>query len=33
MSIKLNDTRINNKKRLEHIERVKKRNIKLKNIY
>ena len=32
MSINLNDKRINNKKRLEHIERVKKRNIKLKNI-
>jgi transcription elongation factor Elf1 len=32
MSIKLNDKRTNNKKRLEHIERVKERNIKLKNI-
>ena len=32
MSIKLNDTRINNKKRLEHIERVKQRNRNLKNI-
>ena len=32
MSIKFNDKRTNNKKRLEHIERVKERNIKLKNI-
>jgi hypothetical protein len=32
MTIKLNNKNINNKKRLEHIERVKERNIKLKII-